>query len=111
MGYETASTDGIESVVPDEHGGMWFFRSPLDCDQLGLTLLELEPGGKGKEHDHADSDHEEVYLVVDGTIEVDVGDDTVTVEAGEAIRVDPETTRQLHNNGDELVRLVIGGAP
>ena len=115
MDYETASTDDVESVVPEEYGGMWFFREPLGCENLGLTLLELEPGGKGKAHDHDDG-QEEVYLVVDGTVTMELGDsedttEEVTLKSGEAIRVGPATRRQLHNRSDERVRLAIAGAP
>jgi len=117
MGYETASTDGIDSVVPEEFGGMWFFREPLGCENLGVSLLELEPGGKGKPHDHSGDGHEEVYLVVDGELTVGVGgtgsdpETERTLTTGEAIRIDGDTHRQLRNDGDERVRVVIAGAP
>ena len=117
MAYETASADDIDSVVPEEFGGMWFFREPLGCENLGMTLLELEPGGKGKPHDHADEGQEEVYLVVDGELTVGVGgeegapDAERTLSEGEAIRVDAETHRELHNEGEGRVRVAIAGAP
>lgn len=135
MGYSVAGTSDVESVVPEEWGGMWFLRDALDCERLGVTLLELDPGGKGKEHDHGGTDHEEVYLVVDGELTVALGpEDRDAVEggsedqgdveggdgatgerevlgAGEAVRVDPGTTRQLFNRGDERVRVVVAGAP
>jgi len=118
MDFDTASTDAIDSVVPEEYGGMWFFREPLGCENLGMTLLELEPDGKGKPHDHGQDGQEEVYMVVDGQLVVGLGggddrpaDETVTLEAGEALRVGPETRRQLHNHGDGRVRVVIAGAP
>ena len=118
MDYDVSGTDAVDSVVPEEYGGMWFFREPLDCENLGMTLLELEPDGKGKTHDHADDGQEEVYLVVDGELTVQLGgsedeaaDEEVTLSAGEAVRVGPETRRQLHNHGDERVRVAIAGAP
>lgn len=111
MGYTTASTDDVDSVLSPERGGMWFFRNALGCEQLGLTLLELEPGNSGKQHDHAGSDHEEVYLVVDGEVTVEVDDETVVLGTGEALRVDPETTRRVSNRGDERARVVVAGAP
>ena len=117
MAYETASTDDIDSVVPEEFGGMWFFREPLGCENLGMTLLELEPGGKGKPHDHADEGQEEVYLVVDGELTVGVGGEEGAPEAertlseGEALRVDAGTHRALSNEGDGRVRVAIAGAP
>jgi uncharacterized cupin superfamily protein len=111
MAYTVAGTDDVDSLVPEEWGGMWFLRDALDCEQLGVTLFELEPGGKGKRHDHAGTDHEEVYLVVGGELTVEFGDDTVTLGDGDAVRVDPATTRQLFNRGDDRVRVVVAGAP
>jgi len=118
MEYATASTDGIDSVVPEEYGGMWFFRGPLGCENLGVTLLELEPGGKGKPHDHTGDGQEEVYLVVEGELTVQLGGDeeraadgALTLGEGEAVRVGPGTRRQLHNHGDVTVRVAIAGAP
>jgi mannose-6-phosphate isomerase-like protein (cupin superfamily) len=111
MGYDTASTEDVDSVVDEEYGGMWLLRDALDAEALGVTLMELEPGARGKEHDHSHDGQEEVYLVVDGELSVDLGEETVTLGAGEAIRLDPGTTRQLHNRGEERVRLVIAGAP
>lgn len=117
MEYETASTDDIDSVVPEEYGGMWFFREPLGCENLGVTLLELEPGGKGKPHDHTSDGQEEVYLIVDGELTVELGggedespETETTLSSGEAIRVGAETWRQLHNRGDERLRVVVAGA-
>lgn len=111
MGYATASTDDVESLVPEEWGGMWMLGDALGAANLGVTVLELEPGGKGKEHDHAGSDHEEVYLVVSGEVTLAVGDDEVTLGPDEAVRVDPRTTRQVQNRGDERAKLVVAGAP
>jgi mannose-6-phosphate isomerase-like protein (cupin superfamily) len=127
MDYSTASTDDIDSIVPEEYGGMWFFREPLDCANLGITLLELEPDGKGKHHSHAEDRQEEVYLVVgdERAADADMGEPELTVRLGpeddpeaevtlgpnEAIRVGPETERQLHNHSDARVRLVVAGAP
>jgi mannose-6-phosphate isomerase-like protein (cupin superfamily) len=76
-----------------------------------VTILELEPDGKGKEHDHATDGQEEVYVCVDGRIDVDFDDGSVTLGANEAVRVDPAETRQLHNRGDERARLVLVGGP
>ena len=111
MGYDTASKADVDSVVPDEFGGMWFLKDALETDHLGLTVLELEPGGKGKEHDEAETSQEEVYYVVEGSVDVELSGETVTLESGNAIRLDPEETRQIHNTGDERATLVLAGAP
>ena len=111
MGYDTAAKTDADSVVPEEFGGMWFLKGELDAEDLGFTILELEPGGKGKEHDHGADGQEEVYYVVEGTIDVDLAEETVTLDAEEAIRLDAEETRQIHNRGDVRATLVLAGAP
>jgi mannose-6-phosphate isomerase-like protein (cupin superfamily) len=90
--------------------GMHFLRDPLNCERLGVTVLEADPGWEGKPHDHANTDHEEVYLLVKGEAEVDVAGDTHELEAGDAIRVDPSAERQIRN-GDAESLLVLAGAP
>ncbi|WP_254537821.1 cupin domain-containing protein [Halomarina litorea] len=111
MTYQKAGIDDVDSVVDEEWGGMWFLRDALGCETVGLTILELEPGGKSKEHDHADSDHEEVYLVAEGEVEVDCDGETVTLRENEALRLSPDQRRQIHNRSDERVKLVLAGAP
>jgi len=111
MGYQRASVGGVESAVDAETGGMWFLKDALDTDNLGFTVLELGPGQHGMEHDHAEDGQEEVYFVVEGEAEVSLDDGTVSLEADQALRLDPEETRQLRNPGDSPVRLVLVGAP
>lgn len=52
MSSTVSSPDDVKSVIDDEHGGMWLLRNALDAERLGVTIVELEPGSKGKEHDH-----------------------------------------------------------
>ena len=111
MGYDTAARTDVDSVVPEEYGGMWFLREALDTTELGLSVLELEPGAKGKEHDETGTGQEEVYYVVEGTVDVDLDGETETLAGGEAIRLDPDQRRQIHNRGDERATLVLAGAP
>ena len=112
MGYNKASTDDVDSVVPEEYGGMWFLRDALETESVGVTVLELEPDAKGKQHDHEGDGQEEVYFVVEGTVDVDLTDrdKTVTLRKDDAVRLDAEETRQIHNRGDEKAKLVLAGA-
>jgi mannose-6-phosphate isomerase-like protein (cupin superfamily) len=90
--------------------GMHFLRDPLNCEHLGVTVLEAGPGWTGKPHDHADTDHEEVYLLLEGEAELDVEGETLELGAGDAVRVGPEEERQIRN-GDAESRFVLAGAP
>ncbi|AGB32061.1 cupin [Natrinema pellirubrum DSM 15624] len=113
MGYDTVAKTDPDSVIDEEWGGMWFLKEPLATEELGISILELEPGGKGMEHAEAESGQEEVYYVVEGRVDVDLTDagETVTLETDEAIRLDPEESRQILNQYDERAKLVLVGAP
>lgn len=111
MSSTVSSPDDVKSVIDDEHGGMWLLRNALDAERLGVTIVELEPGSKGKEHDHTHDGQEEVYVVVDGTVNIDLDDDSVRLSQNQAIRLSPDQTRQIHNRGEETARLVLVGGP
>ncbi|MFB6106861.1 MAG: cupin domain-containing protein [Halobacteriaceae archaeon] len=106
MSHETVNYEDVEPVA----GAMHFLRDPLDCETVGLTVVECDPGWTGKEHDHAGSDHEEVYLLLEGDATVTVDGEAVEMTAGDALRVDPEATRQIQN-GDAESTFVLAGAP
>lgn len=90
---------------------MWFLKDELNAAHLGVTVLELDPGSKGKEHDHGPDGQEEIYYVVSGTIDVDLAEETVPLGPEEAIRLDAGQRRQLVNRGEERATLVLAGAP
>ncbi|WP_435068677.1 cupin domain-containing protein [Haloplanus sp. C73] len=90
-------------------GGLHFLRDALDCSNLGVSVLDVDAGWSGKPHDHADDGQEEVYVLIEGAATVTVGDETVRMLAGDALRVDPETTRQIDTEESSL--FVIAGAP
>ena len=91
-------------------GGLHFLREPLECENLGVTVIDCDPGWVGKEHDHAELGHEEVYLLVEGEATAVVDGEHVPMSAGDAIRIAPEATRLLHN-GDTHSTFVLAGAP
>lgn len=106
MGYTHAQyTD-----VPAKGGSLHFLRDKLDCENLGVSVIDAEPSWEGLEHDHADEDHEEVYIVVEGEATLTADDDELELEAGDAVRIAPGTTRQLRT-GDDGAMIVAVGAP
>lgn len=87
---------------------MHFLRDPLECDKLGVTVVDCEPGWTGKEHDHCDEGHEEVYVLVQGEATVTVDGEEVAMTAGDAIRISPESTRQIRNGDTESTFVLVG---
>ena len=106
MSYTKVDSEEVEPVAD----GLHMLREPLECEQLGVSILTCEPGWEGKSHDHTDRDQEEVYVLVEGEATVSVDDEEVPMEAGDALRIDPESTRQIHN-GDAESMFVLAGAP
>jgi len=69
------------------------------------------PGARGKRH--LDRAQEEVFVVLQGTLTVDLGEppERHELERGSVLVVEPGTILQLRNAGDEELVLFIYGAP
>jgi len=98
--------DDVDPVA----GGLYFLREELDCSNMGVSVLECEPGWTGKEHDHAEEGQEEVYVLVDGEATVTVDGEDITMEAGDALRLAPGEKRRIQN-GETESQFVLVGAP
>lgn len=83
-------------------------REPLGSEGVGLTLVECAPGWEGPEHDHAEQNHEEIYLLLDGAATVTIDGTETELAPGDAVHLAPEETRQVRV-GDEPSRLVFAG--
>jgi uncharacterized cupin superfamily protein len=84
-------------------------RQELGLSSFGLNLLRLRPGQGSRIHRH--SHQEEAYLVLEGTLTLQVEDDTRELEKGDLVRVAPDLRRQLSNRTSEPLHvLAIGGA-
>jgi quercetin dioxygenase-like cupin family protein len=106
MGYDRTAYADVEPRAP----GMYFLRDALDCTELGVTVVEADADWDGMEHDHADDGQEEVYALLEGEATITVDGDAVALSAGDAVRVDPDSTRTLSFDADGS-RMVIAGAP
>ena len=75
------------------------------------NLWRYPPGARGKRH--IDPIQEEVFVVLDGTLTVDVGEppDRQELPRGSVLVVQPGTALQLGNAHDETLVLFIYGAP
>ena len=75
------------------------------------NIWRYPPGARGRRH--KDLAQEEVFVVLDGTLTVDLGDppERHVVERGGVVVVEVGTVLQLRNAGDEELVLFIYGAP
>lgn len=105
MAYDTVNYESVEPAAP----GMHFLRDPLDADNVGVTVLDADAGWSGLEHDHAEDGQEEVYVLVDGAATVTVDGDDISMNPGDALRIDPDATRSIEVEEDS--QFVLVGAP
>jgi mannose-6-phosphate isomerase-like protein (cupin superfamily) len=79
--------------------------------QSRANIWRYPPGARGKRH--KDLAQEEVFVVLEGTLTVDLGDppDRHEVPQGGVLVVETGTALQLRNAGEDELVLFIYGAP
>lgn len=111
MSYTVAHEADGKNVLPDSmRGEMWLLRETLDTENLGFTVLALEPNEETKRHEHVENEQEEIYYVVEGGVDVDFGDHRESLAAHEMIRISPDEERQIRNR-DGFSKLLLVSAP
>ena len=84
-------------------------RRALGVSSFGMNQIRLAPGERGRIHRH--EHQEEVYLVLRGTLTVEVEREEHDLAEGELLRVGPELRRRVLNRGpDTCLVLALGGA-
>ena len=108
--YTVASIKDVTNAFA-EHGwpgDMKFLTTPLGNEQVAITYRKMpkRSGGKGG-YGHFHHTQEEVVYVIKGEIEVKIGDDIRTLNAGDAIRIAPSAVRSLDNEREEEAEILI----
>jgi len=103
MSYRKVNYESVEQVADAMH----FLSEPLGCREVGITFSRCPPEWNSQPHDHADDEHEEVYLLVGGAADVRVDQEVVPTEAGDAVWIAPEATRQIRNGEEESAFILI----
>jgi uncharacterized cupin superfamily protein len=101
---------GVTTTRFEPHGDRFQrLRAELGVEAFGLNLLRLAPGQRGRVHAHRRQ--EEVYVVLEGTLTIELGPgETRVLGRYEAARVAPEVRRRLVNRGrDRVLLLALGG--
>jgi hypothetical protein len=63
------------------------------------------------EHDHGDDGHEEVYVVLRGSVVLRTDSGEHTLSQGDFVRVAPETKRKFVTRSQDATLLALGGTP
>jgi quercetin dioxygenase-like cupin family protein len=95
-----------------ERDGKWLLaRRSLGVSSFGMNLVEIPPGEQIPEHDEAERDHEEVFVVLSGTPTLVVDGREVEAPEGTFARVDPPLRRTVVNRGEDPATVLIVSAP
>jgi len=107
-GYTVVPATEVPDVLGDYPGEMQFFTSELECEQVAVTYRRMpaQTGSKGS-YGHRHKTQEEVYFVVDGTLQFKLDDEVIEVGPLTAVRVAPSTVRGVWNEGPDDARLLI----
>ncbi len=87
-------------------------RQALGVTSWGMSVLELDPGCSDyPKHDHASEGHEEVYLVLRGSVVLQAAGEERTLVQGDFVRVAPATVRKFVTREEGATLLALGGTP
>ena len=82
----------------------------LGSTALGARIWRLTPRQASTRHRHVDQ--AELYVVLEGTGRIRVGDESLSLEPLSALLVEPDTLRQVFNDTDaDALWLVVGAPP
>jgi mannose-6-phosphate isomerase-like protein (cupin superfamily) len=111
MAFTIFRQDAVEWESRDDGSGRTVARLSDSMTSSRANIWRYPPGARGKRH--ADKAQEEVFVVLDGTLTVDLGEppERHELERGSVLVVQPGTILQLRNAGDEELVLFIYGAP
>jgi quercetin dioxygenase-like cupin family protein len=95
-----------------ERNGNWLLvRRSLGVDAFGVNLVEIPSGERIPEHDEAGRDHEELFIVLEGSPSLVVDGREIEAPAGTFARLDPHLSRTVVNHGDDVAAVLIVSAP
>lgn len=82
----------------------------LEAANLGARLWRVEPGQASTWHRHLEQ--EELYVLLEGSGRIRIGEDLLTLDPMDALMVDAGTLRQVFNDtGADALWLVVGAPP
>ena len=84
-------------------------RVPLDMENAGMSYLRVAPNFRVP-FGHHHNVQEEVYVLLNGSAKLKLDDDIVELKPWDAVRIAPDTVRNVEA-GPDGVELILIGAP
>ena len=110
-GYSVSKVEEIPDVSGDYPGEMRMSAAAdLGNEQLAFMWRRMPPqtGGKGS-YGHRHRTDEEIYFVIEGTVQFKLEDEILDLGPGTVVRCSPEVLRSVWNEGpDDVVLIIVG---
>jgi mannose-6-phosphate isomerase-like protein (cupin superfamily) len=110
-GYSVRRLEEIPDISGDYPGEMRMSAaSDLGNEQVAFTWRRMpaQSGGKGS-YGHRHKQDEEIYFVIDGTLQFKLEDEILELGPGTVVRCSAEVVRSVWNEGpDDAVLFIIG---
>jgi mannose-6-phosphate isomerase-like protein (cupin superfamily) len=99
----------IDELATTFHGAVKLAGDELGVQSFGVQVLDLPAGfADYPAHDHSEDGQEEVYVVLQGSAEFEVGGRSIEAGTGTMLRVEPAEWRTLVPGPDGVRVLAIG---
>lgn len=82
--------------------------SPVQPQHFCSGIVRIQPGGSVPAHEHG---QEEIYYILNGTVEMTVGDETETIQGIAMVYMPSGQPHHLVNVGSEEVQMLFVYAP
>jgi len=92
-----------------EAGVLQPLKDDLGLEAVGVSLSRMEPG-MGYPYFHAHQEQEEIFICLEGTGTILVGEEEITMKAGDFLRVSADVARSVGNRTSEACTFLILGA-
>jgi quercetin dioxygenase-like cupin family protein len=110
MGYRVLQADDAYWRRSNQMGVLnTDLAKQLEAADMGARMWRLEPGQASTKHRH--ERQSELYVVLEGTGRIRIGDDVLTLPPLSSLLVETETVRQVFNDTDEDALWLVVGAP
>lgn len=108
-GFTVKTIDEMEAV---NDGIVKLAGAELGVESFGIQVFDFPAGFSDyPEHDHTRDGQEEVYVVLGGSVEFEIGDERVPLDRERMLWVGAGTKRKLTPGPDGVRILVIGSTP
>lgn len=104
--YSIVRASEAPDYTGDAPGAFLGYGRPGGAEQIAFNVRVLaphtrhSPPGTDPSAGHSHRTIEELYFVIDGEIEIKLGEDLTTLRPRDAVRISPSTPRAFRNNSD-----------